>query len=246
MTTLNKFKIKHYHKYFCTHKTIQYISDIHLEKRTNFPRISPKSKNLALLGDIGHPHKPLYNDFINYISNNWENTFIIAGNHEYHSRIYDFNQINDKIYNITSKYNNVNFLNNQSINFDNHTILGTTLWSDIKYMRYNYDNKLIKLHSDSSLWLKNTLKNVDKNAIVLSHYLPSYKLIVNQYAKFSIYKKDHDRFASNLDDIISNPVKIWLCGHSHVTYEIYINNVFVGINSMGHGPSWKNRLIKYD
>ena len=224
---------------------LQYISDIHLERRTKFPRIKPKSSKLALLGDIGHPHKPLYRDFIKYTSHHWNKVFVIAGNHEYHSKTHNFNDINYQIRNICSQHNNVHFLNNESFKLNNYTILGTTLWSNIKYIRYPYDHKLLKLHVDSTLWLKDNLNKIPGNnkAIVLTHHLPSYKLIVGKYKDLEIYNKIGDRFASNLDNIICDPVKIWLCGHSHITYQTYINNVYVGINSMGHTDHWNDRYI---
>ena len=58
---------------------LQYISDIHLERRLKIPIIKPKANYLALLGDIGYPNSTLYNDFIKYTSINWDRVFLLQG-----------------------------------------------------------------------------------------------------------------------------------------------------------------------
>jgi len=65
--------------------SLQYISDIHLEK-TVVPfsqLLKPKAQDLALCGDIGDPYSPVYEDFIRWCSSRWSRVFIITGNHEY-------------------------------------------------------------------------------------------------------------------------------------------------------------------
>ena len=64
---------------------LQYISDVHLEKFKVFPKFKVTGDNLALLGDIGYPKTKIYKDFIEYCSNNWENVFLLYGNHEFYN-----------------------------------------------------------------------------------------------------------------------------------------------------------------
>lgn len=65
---------------------LQILSDIHLEftgtinRLPNIPVLAPI---LALVGDIGYPHKESYKDFIHQKSNEYELVLVIAGNHEY-------------------------------------------------------------------------------------------------------------------------------------------------------------------
>lgn len=82
--------------------TLQYISDIHLERRTKFPRIPIVSQHIALLGniflsshllltsltknnsgDIGNPFTYEYQEFMRYISYNTDRVFLVPGNHEF-------------------------------------------------------------------------------------------------------------------------------------------------------------------
>lgn len=70
---------------------IQYVSDIHLEthhntSKTIFEKIlKPSAPYLALCGDIGYPGAQLYEPFLKYCSESFEQVFYIAGNHEYYN-----------------------------------------------------------------------------------------------------------------------------------------------------------------
>ncbi len=205
--------------------SLQYISDIHLEKHSSFPLIKPKSNYLALLGDIGHPRKSLYNDFLKYCSINWNKVFLISGNHEhYGSGMSTDTDIN----NIVFKYNNVYYLNNSTFILDNYLILGTTLWYKPLGNERNF-KEIDKKHDNSLTFLRNNL-NSSKNIIVLSHYLPSYKLIVPKYHT-AFYKPLQYRYATDLEYMIKPPIKAWLCGHSHSQINMNINRVYCGINT---------------
>ena len=127
---------------------LRYISDIHLEFLKTFPKIlnlDYQKESLCLLGDIGYAYSPIYHDFIKYCSDNWKNTFVIYGNHEY----YCLNKkikIMSEIEECAEQFpKNVHFLNNKSILLDKITneivtersssnvikIIGSILWSDI-------------------------------------------------------------------------------------------------------------------
>jgi len=215
--------------------TLQYISDIHLERRTSFPRIPIVSKNIALLGDIGNPFTELFVEFINYVSFNSERVFFVAGNHEFWKHKQSEEDVNDHISSICAKFKNVEYLSNTRTSLYNYEILGTTLW--VPYYERQYKQNVN--------WLSNNITNIQGNIIVLSHYLPSYQLIVPQYCTKE-YQRLHGQYASNLEHLMKENVKFWLCGHSHSTNEKIINGVFCGINAYGH-INWKNDLdcIRY-
>lgn len=93
------------------------------------------------------------------------------------------------------------------------------------------EHKINELYKNSLNWLDTNIKqNTDNNIIVLSHYLPSYKLIIPKYRDY----KPAFQYASHLDHLIKSPVKAWLCGHSHCQIEKYINGVYCGINTLGY------------
>jgi len=219
---------------------LQYISDIHLEHRTIIPRIPAKTNYLALLGDIGHPNKPLYSEFLKYCSKNWDKVILLSGNHEYMQPKYSMKDIDDMIQSNVNKYPNITYLNNQKLILDNHLILGTTLWSDSTKTAPGH--KINDLYYDSLQWLKGNIKqNTNKDIVVLTHYLPSYKLIIPKYHGY----KTKFQYASNLDHLIKRPVKAWLCGHSHCQLEKYINGVYCGINTLGYPHENNNAKFFY-
>ncbi len=245
--------------------SIQYISDLHGEYRKEVPRVPVVSKNLALCGDIGNPFFKNYDQHLKWCSYNYENVFLVAGNHEYwnHHRRTNYINIdehNNQIDYLVSKYPNVNFLNRSSFKLNEKTtILGATLWSDIinrpskivgdDLRIYKNNNSITwkgikKLHYDDLKWLKGAIKeNHDKKIVVITHHLPTKKLIVPRYSAPQ-YIIHHDRFASDLEYLIKDPIKIWLCGHSHSKNTLNLNGVYLGINAFGHRKNYDDKYLK--
>ncbi|MEM0353939.1 MAG: metallophosphoesterase [Thermoplasmata archaeon] len=213
-----------------SYKELHYISDIHLEYRITIPKISKKGDYLALLGDIGNPFKHSYKDFIQHISGAYEKIFLLTGNHEYWWNS-DMQKVDDKIKSIANNFSNVYFLNNDVHYISNdYVILGTTLWSCVynptPKMKF-YNNLFVK----NVQWIEEQInKHSKKKIIMITHHLPSYKLIIKKYRTPS-YQNILDRYASHLDYLIKPPIKYWLCGHSHCILETFINGVYCGINA---------------
>lgn len=226
-------------------KSIQYVSDLHLERKGNtFPRLKIVSTNLALCGDIGDPSKQNYQSFLGYCSLNYKNVFLVAGNHEYHGSktIQDTNAM---IADVTSKYPNVWFLNDNSQTLYDYQVYGTVLWTDAKASSRrspkqpsssagkfitNFFQVQHQLHMKK---LRKFLSEKKQDKIILlSHHLPSYQLIIPKYHA-ARYKKYQKYFASHLDSFIlsNNQIKYWICGHSHSVNEIQIGNTLCAINA---------------
>lgn len=112
---------------------IQIISDIHLE---NFnqgsldrfieelleQKIVLDHNNIALLGDIGYPQEARYQLFIERMAHNYDNVFLLAGNHEYyqsglthHVKTKSMDQINEMIKKIADSFDNVWFMDNLGV-----------------------------------------------------------------------------------------------------------------------------------
>ena len=122
---------------------LQYASDLHLELRTidTIPIIEPinnlnklKQNYLALCGDIGNPYIDTYKAFLDIHSKLYIHILIISGNHEYYSsktKQYTIEDMDNKLYEIVKKYNNVTYLNMEKIIIGRTKFIGCTLWSDI-------------------------------------------------------------------------------------------------------------------
>jgi len=149
---------------------IQYISDIHLEHYKNnkvFLKIKkiPECENICVLGDIGYPISKIYQDFMNYCSNNWQNVFWVMGNHEYYSNSKKtMLEIEEYVKQVLPK--NVYFMNNNCFYLNKHTnnvildknsidkenyikIIGSTLWSNID------DNTAMQFNDYEQIYVEN-------------------------------------------------------------------------------------------
>jgi hypothetical protein len=69
-----------------------------------------------------------------------------------------------------------------------------------------------------------------ESIIVLTHHLPSYKLVHPKYEGHPL----NFCFAVNLEEMMVSPVRGWLCGHSHTGCEVEINGVKCGLNPFGY------------
>jgi predicted MPP superfamily phosphohydrolase len=118
---------------------LQIISDIHLEKRPE-PKIKKTGASLAILGDIDHYPFTKGKILIDKLSKEYDNIFVILGNHEYYSKEISLEDMGVYIKSLF-KQTNVHILCNEIIEIDNCVIAGTTLWSYIPLSQQEYYNQ---------------------------------------------------------------------------------------------------------
>lgn len=126
-----------------------------------------------------------------------------------------------------------------------YEILGSVLWSypknnlhnsiDFNNIYYKKNQKLNpkiirKLFYNNKLWLEKNIKNNNNPKIILTHYLPSYQFT----KKYKKYIKVESIFASDLEYLINDPVKIWIFGHTHDIFTRHLNNVTCSVNALGY------------
>lgn len=173
------------------------------------------------------------------------------------TKLLSMDDVNEEIKNICKKFNNVYFLNNDHYELDeNYVILGTTLWSNIPESSYRevrnmmndyrkiyyYDDQtkfieqikpqhISSVYENNKKWLENKVQEFkDKKIIIVSHHLPSYKMISKRFIGWPA----NCCFASNLDDLITPNIKYWLCGHTHDNTDIVINDCRCIVNPFGY------------
>jgi hypothetical protein len=220
---------------------LQYLSDLHLEKTGTFPRLPVRAPYLALLGDIGDPTSPTYRDFLEYCSDRFRQVFVLMGNHECYDRSYV--SATRAISDVCESRPNLIYLNRCLREVDGYLLLGATLWSEINPLTALHLRDFTRIHrSNGALityedyrrwhyldrsWLERVIPNCHHPIIVLTHHLPSMSLIAKKYEAYPY----NDAFATSLVHLIQDPVKAWLCGHSHGRVERWINQVYCGINA---------------
>jgi predicted phosphohydrolase len=245
---------------------LQYASDLHLEFPANKAFIKkhplqPVGDILVLSGDIV-PFAVMdkHKDFFSYVSDNFETTYWLPGNHEYYRL--DITEksgvLNEKI------RSNLFLINNTSVEHENVKLIFSTLWSKIsaghqwQIERSMNDFHQIKnkgfrfsaeaynqLHEESLALIHNELKTIqDKKVAVFTHHCPTFLNYPEQY-KGDIL---NEAFAVELHDLIeSSEIAYWVYGHHHTnTPEFTIGNTKLITNQLGYVQRYENELFKTD
>ena len=233
---------------------VQYCSDLHLEFPENrqylkINPLQPKGNVLLLAGDIV-PFAAMdkYTDFFNYVSDHFELTYWIPGNHEYYH--FDASKksgtLNEKI------KSNIFLVNNITLEKQNVNFIFSTLWSKInsanewhiersvsdfhviKYKGYRLSSvQFNQLHDDSMQFIKKQLqKPQTAKTIVVTHHVPTLLNYPEQYKNSNI----NEAFAVELHDFIfDSNASFWIYGHHHVNIpEFKIGNTTMLTNQLGY------------
>ncbi len=253
------YTISDIHTEFLTEAQISVLLDL-IQKKDNSILICPG--DIGLLNNMDNINK--YKQFMLGLGTKFDYIVYIIGNHEYYHNSFEvtnsvakeLSTVFNKQFDIPNKYN---LLINESIIIDNYNFYGTTLWSKpmSKYESTNCIHLItdfkgsIKLYDDefekNKLWLTNQINNLNESYdnIIITHHLPSYKLI---QPKYIMYKELNSFFASELDELIKNPIKCWIYGHTHNRFIKKINDIMTIVNPLGYiseNGSLMNNYIKF-
>ena len=115
--------------------TIQYASDLHLEMQPNRAwlfrhGLQPVGDILVLAGDIAYlgDKQLLHNEYFDWLSDSFNQVFIVPGNHEYYRGFELRDTLTDFEYKVRD---NVRYLNNKSVVISDTELFFTTLWSKV-------------------------------------------------------------------------------------------------------------------
>jgi predicted phosphohydrolase len=237
-----------------------YLSDTHLEHKVRrIPLASPGPTSasesgvsvMALLGDIGWPREDSYWNLVKECARRYDYVIMILGNHEYYGEyIQDYSTtVRQELY--RQCIPNVYFLENQTIEFDNVVLWGSTLWSrptsDV-FMRMN-DREAIKDKSGPRLSI-GTLYDVHHRAvqnlrqelaaaaattsskpyILLTHHAPVIECNGPQFQR----SMRSSAYVAQMEEFLVAPVVAWLYGHTHQNMAFQKNKVWIGTNAFGY------------
>jgi hypothetical protein len=232
---------------------IQIVSDIHLEYRRSLPTLPRYAPNLALLGDIGYPHRSSYRDFIAAQANAFDRVFVVMGNHEYYSLDKTVDEILTTARDVCARFNNVHLLDRRRLNLeDGMAILGCTLWSplDIESSKRLNDLNMILIkdnsgdirrldrftyfswHTRDVQWLNRELKQVaheGRRALVVTHHAP----LPEMSGRFG-NGRFNSAFVSNLRHLFRSPIVAFASGHVHSNCDIVHNGIRSVSNALGY------------
>ena len=182
-----------------------------------------------MAGDIGHPFRRTYYQFLKWCSSKYKHVLLIPGNREYYGS--SIKKCRKKLKEL-SKATGVTILDRDTYEDPecNFVILGVTLWTDVPESRYfdelmkNDDYRCIedfdlnvssRLHQEDKEWLSETVnfystKNPEYKIIVATHHPPEYQHTISLYDR---ERKVYDDYPDCRD--VMNNVYLWIYGHTH-------------------------------
>ena len=159
---------------------------------------------------------------------------------------------------------NIFFLENNTFFYDNVRIIGATLWSDMdnnnskaiqdalremndyaiitKGKRILNPDDTIECFYESISYIRSKLtEKFNGKTIIVTHHLPSLRSIAPQFEGDPL----NGSFASNLDSIIiEHKPDVWIHGHTHISFDYYIQETRILCNPRGYVPYELNPLFK--
>lgn len=215
---------------------IQYASDLHLEFRENteFLSLHPlkvRGDILILAGDThvfkGQSWKN--HSFFDWCAENYTQTYIIPGNHEYYGRVELSEHFDDYEYFIRE---NVRYINNRSIVMEDVELFFTTLWTiippaeivavqmgltdcyRIKYQGRSFTSHDYEvLHQTCAAWLSGSLSaSTASHKVVVTHHQPTLRISDPRFVSSPI----NSAFVVDMDKFIEQcHAEYWIYGHTH-------------------------------
>lgn len=251
--------------------TFQLISDIHLEHGP-LTIDNDGADVLVIAGDAlvarhllmresRHPDileaLSNYDTFFDDVSKKFNRVVHISGNHEHY--VGDVTKTANTIRDYFSRYSNITHLDNETIDFGDVVLVGSTLWTGfdqgddniMSIARYNMNDYYgvlnsaamgrvsqkfdpedsYEFHLDSINFIVNTVESdINRDYFVVTHHAPSRR---------SITKREESAwfcYGSELDKVIKEhpQIRVWQHGHIHTKQNYMIGDTIVVANPRGY------------
>ena len=240
----------------------QLVSDIHLDANSMYIHdfsdiVTPTARILVICGDTC-THKfrtsETATNFFHYLYERWDVIIEVLGNHDMWGLDYKDNShmFGAYTHNVNDKHI---IVNNVALVYGDITFHCSTLWSKIDKKHEQYISRAMNdyhhikkftthesthEHNSNVNWLGDSLHtSTTKYNVVVTHHNPSFSMVNDKYIGSSI----NSAFTTNLDYMIKScDMDVWVCGHSHDTYDHLINNVRCVRNPVGYLKYEKTRF----
>ena len=244
---------------------IQYASDLHLEFHENWQILKQKNpmdvcgEILVLAGDIGYLGDANYTEhpFWDWVSRNYRQVLVALGNHEFY-KFCDLSSMHDGMAGEIRP--NVHYYYNTVVPIGEIDFIISTLWShidlkdaytteqcvtDFRRIRYGED---ILTFADFNrehrrcldFIRKSVAESVAEHKIVVTHHVPSYQLMAQEFRDSPI----NGAFTVELANYIaSSGIEYWIYGHSHRNIDRKIGATHCICNQFGY--AFRNEHLSF-
>jgi predicted phosphodiesterase len=226
----------------------QLLSDLHTEFVPFALKKADDCEFLILAGDIAHAESAAYEKLLLDASEKFEKVFVVAGNHECYG--HTVQKAMEILSGVCAKFANVFFLNNDAVDLgEDVRVVGTTLWSDIQEEQMSDVRNFLSDFRHIKEWTVETNNSKHRKAVeflrreilrasadgkrlvVVTHHAPYERRTSNpKYAGSSL----SSAFATDLSDLLREPVAIWAFGHTHYTSRQVVGGVQLVSNQRGY------------
>lgn len=236
---------------------LKILSDLHTEFGNEFmlPYFLEGDMDIVIIaGDLGNSSNLL--TVLEELDNITKVPVIyVPGNHDYYGAT---KEKVDK--DLTRDYKNIVILNNNTAVINDLVFIGSTGWweSGITSDHKRYLNDFNSIYDiaeakDGIVWGKQSRTFFEKELamyegrkiVCISHNMPSYLCISKLYEGHFL----NNCFANDWDTLIKKyKPSLWVCGHTHNSFDLYIENTRVICNPFGYymydtNPQYNNNLI---
>lgn len=220
---------------------IKLLSDLHLEFHKDNGKSFIQSLNndcdvLVVAGDLTTHYN--ISESLSMLCDRFKEVVYVLGNHEFWGSSID-ETINETT-NTASKLNNLHFLNDSHCTIMGQRFIGGTMWfpsnPTANHLKNDWSD-FLKIKDSRRIFLDNyhtvefLTKEVKKNDIVVSHYLPSFMSVHPFYEK----EASNCFFVCDMENVINTKEpSYWLHGHTHESMNYTIHATKVLCNPFGY------------
>lgn len=243
---------------------IQVCSDLHLEHANNREWLKsnpliPKGEILIIAGDTYYLERN-YSDlhFINKVADEFEQVYLIPGNHEYYGG-FDISTALEPTFKKIKE--NVFMVNNHDIQIGDIKFIFSTMWStiqknildvmklmpDFRKIRFKEEkfsvNHFNEIHKVAFNFLSKAVKSEGKK-VVVTHHLPSNECNIEEFKETILTEAF---CVEKADFILNNKIDYWIYGHSHRNLSDFeIGNTKMITNQFGYVGWNEQKSFNYE
>lgn len=222
------------------------LSDLHSEfyKEGAVPLPDVPADICVLAGDAGNvcgEGGPKLVRVLEQLRARYEAVVMCAGNHELFGSAYDYDGTLERLRGICDRVG-ITFLDRSEATIAGIRFVGATLWSNINAAGWLAINdkahvfRSIKdykaAHERDLAYLRGALTADSPSTVVLTHHLPTTKLI---HPRFQSFGAANSAFATDvLDQLDLTRVPLFFCGHSHEASEYVSGKTRFVLNPLGY------------